>query len=163
VIAEAVREYRRLKERADVAVGRLSDQQFFRALDPESNSVALLLKHVGGNLRSRWTDFLHADGEKADRDRDAEFELGEGDTRLAVLGRWEEGWRALFAALEALRPADLERAVRIRGEQVGAVDALFRNLAHTAQHVGQILLLAKHLVGPGWESLSIPRRTKPAP
>jgi hypothetical protein len=159
MIAEAVREYRKWKEKADRAVSRLSDEQFFRALDPESNSVAVLLKHVGGNLRARWSGFPDSDGE-AGRDRDAEFERAEGDTRLSILAAWEEGWRTLFAKLGSLRPGDLERTVRIRAEQLGAVEALVRNFGHTAQHVGQILFLAKHLVGPGWESLSIPRRKK---
>src|SRR5690606_5792830 len=121
------------------------------------NSVAVLMKHVGGNLRSRWTGFLTTDGEKPDRDRDSEFAIGPDDSRDRILDRWQEGWRCLEDALRSLDPADLERTVHIRGEPHTVPQALHRSLAHTAQHTGQIVLLAKHLCGSAWRTLSIPR------
>ena len=135
----------------------MDDDGFFAVLDPEANSIALLMKHMGGNLRSRFTDFLTTDGEKPDRDRDAEFELGPADSREEILTRWAEGWNTLFAALHALTPADLQRVVKIRGEPHSVLEAISRQLAHQAQHVGQIVLLAKHHAGSRWRTLSIPR------
>ena len=156
-LKDAVRVFRGQKKLADGAAAQVSDEEFFRAIDAESNSVAVIVKHLAGNMRSRWTDFLTADGEKADRDRDSEFVLDAGTTRADVLRWWEEGWRAVFAAVEPLGPEDLLRRVTIRGEPHTVVEAVNRQLAHYAQHVGQIVFLAKHLRSSDWQTLSIAR------
>jgi hypothetical protein len=148
---------RKLKTQADAALAQMPVDDFFRAPDPESNSAALLMKHLSGNMRSRWTRFLETDGEKPDRDRDSEFERESGDTREAALARWEDGWSRLFAALDALGPADLLRTVRIRGEAHSVVQAIDRQMTHYAAHVGQIVYVAKHFAGGRWRSLSIPK------
>ena len=150
--------FRRQKELAERAIAQLDDRDFARTIDPESNSVAILVKHVAGNLRSRWTDFLTTDGEKPDRDRDDEFVLSPADDRASLMRRWEDGWAALFTTLDTLRPEDLTRTVRLRGEELPALSAMNRALAHIAQHAGQIVLLAKHLRADSWQTLSIPRR-----
>jgi hypothetical protein len=152
----AAEEFRDLKKLADRAAAQVSDEEFFRAIDPESNSIAVIMKHVAGNLRSRWTDFLTSDGEKPDRHRDTEF-LTEGEDRAAVLGRWEAGWRTLFDTLESLRDVDPMRAVTIRREPHTVVEAVNRQLAHYGQHTGQIVFLAKHLKSSAWKTLSVPR------
>jgi hypothetical protein len=157
-IQVAVDEYRNWKAQADRALAQTDDRAFFTKLDEESNSIALIMKHVAGNLKSRWTDFLTTDGEKATRDRDSEFEET-GDTRAAIVESWEDGWRRTFAAIEALAPDDLKRTVTIRGKPHTVTQAVARNLAHTASHVGQIILLAKHFAADRWQTLSIPRRT----
>ncbi len=157
LLQAVVEEYRRLKTQADRALAQIDDRAFFAKPDPESNSIAIVMKHVAGNLRSRWTEFLGADGEKPDRNRDGEFE-DEHDTRSAVVESWEDGWRRLFSTLASLGPADLERTVTIRGEAHTVVQAIVRNLSHTAGHVGQVVLLAKHFAGPGWKTLTIPKR-----
>jgi hypothetical protein len=154
---DVIREFRKYKGFADRAVAQVGDQDFFRQLDPESNSIALVMKHVAGNQRSRWTDFLTTDGEKADRNRDSEFEKGASDTRESILARWEAGWKALFDALAALGDDDLQREVTIRGEPHTIVQAVNRQMTHYASHVGQIVFLAKHLAGERWQTLSIPR------
>jgi hypothetical protein len=143
---------------AERAMAQLDDAQLFRTLDDDGNSVAILLKHVGGNLRSRWRDIYETDGEKPDRDRDAEFETSPADDVAAVRRQWDDGWSVLEHTLAGLRPEDLQRTVTIRGETVSVVQALQRSLAHTAQHVGQIVLLARHFAGASWRSLSVPRR-----
>ena len=150
---EAFRNYKKLAERALEQIGT---EEFFQTLDAESNSLAVIVKHVGGNLRSRWTDFLTTDGEKPDRDRDREF-VAEEDTRESLTGLWETGWSALFGTLESLTPADFGRTVQIRGEDFSVVKATSRSLAHTAYHVGQIAFLAKHFRATDWKSLSVPR------
>jgi hypothetical protein len=150
-----LRQYRGLAERA---AAQVDDEAFFTVLDAGSNSIALLMKHVGGNMRSRFTDFLNTDGEKPDRNRDAEFELGPGDTRERVLAIWDDGWRRTMAAIEALTPDDLARTVTVRGEPMTALSAINRQIAHYAYHVGQIVLLAKHFAGADWQTLSIPKR-----
>jgi hypothetical protein len=156
---ETVRfEFERYKSLADRAVAQVSDDDLFVTLDAESNSLALIMKHVAGNLRSRWTDFLTTDGEKPDRDRDSEFETGTLTTRDAVVRHWETGWGALFASLSALKPADIEKTVTIRGEPHTVTQAAARSLAHTAYHVGQIVFLAKHLRSEQWKTLTIPRK-----
>lgn len=157
MLTDIVREYANQRGLAERAVAQLSDEEVFRALDGESNSVAVLMKHVGGNLRSRWTDFLTADGEKADRNRDGEFEAG-GETRDVVMTIWNRGFATLEASLQSLQPADLQKSITIRGESLPVVQALHRNLAHTSQHCGQIILLAKHWRGADWKTLSIPRK-----
>jgi hypothetical protein len=152
-----VAKFREQKKLAERAFAQLDDEQFFRALDPESNSVAVILQHLSGNMLSRWTNFLNSDGEKPDRNRDAEFVVSEGTTRARILERWEQGWRCLFQAVEALQPDDLNRQVYIRWQALSVVEALNRQLAHYAYHTGQIVFLAKHLKTGKWRSLSIPR------
>ena len=152
---------RKLKTQVDKAIAQIDDRQFFAALDPESNSIALLMKHISGNIRSRSTDFLTTDGEKPNRNRDGEFELGGEDTRAAVQARWEESWRLLFETMGSLQPGDLEKTVTIRGEAHTVVQALNRQVSHYSAHVGQIVLLAKHFAGARWQTLSIPRRKAP--
>jgi uncharacterized protein DUF1572 len=115
------------------------------------------MKHVAGNMRSRWTDFLTSDGEKPDRHRDTEFELGEADTREQILSVWEDGWNRALHAVSSLSPADLAKTIRVRGEAHSVIEAINRQMTHYAAHVGQIVLLAKHFAGPRWRSLSIPR------
>lgn len=149
--------FRKYKTMADSVLARVSDEQFFAALDEEANSLAVLVKHMAGNLRSRWTDLLTSDGEKPDRDRDGEFEIRAGDSRDALLAAWEAAWALVFASLEALSPADLERTVRIRGETLSLTQALNCQMTHAAYHVGQMVFLAKHFRSDAWESLSVPR------
>jgi hypothetical protein len=147
----------KLKTQADSAIAQIDRKDLFAVLDPESNSIAVIMKHLAGNMRSRWTDFLTTDGEKPDRDRDREFETGEQDSPERVLELWEEGWRRLFHAISALTPDDLTKTIRIRGEGHSVVEAISRQTTHYAAHVGQIVLLAKHYAGTNWRSLSIPR------
>jgi hypothetical protein len=139
------------------AMEQLRDQDFFATLDPESNSIAILVKHLAGNMRSRFTDFLTTDGEKPDRFRDQEFECNAATTRAEVMQWWEDGWGRVFAALEALKPEDVTRTVTIRGEPHTVLQAINRQIAHYAQHTGQIVFLAKHLRSSQWKTLSIPR------
>jgi hypothetical protein len=160
-IEEATREFRRLKSAADRALAQIRPQDLFRSLGPDENSIAIILKHLAGNMRSRWTDFLTTDGEKPDRNRDAEFEREEADSREDLLARWERGWEILFAALAPLTPADMDRTVTIRGEPHTVLQAVNRALCHCAGHVGQIVLLAKHFAGTGWQTLTMPKQ-KPA-
>lgn len=156
-LKETVDQIRQLKSLADKAVAQVRDEDLAVTLDPESNSLAHLLQHMGGNLRSRWTDFLTADGEKPDRDRDREFETPEGITRAALLERWEEGWSAFLSSVESLTEEDLTRTVHIRAEPHTVVKAIHRALTHAAYHVGQIVFLAKHLAGDRWRTLSVPK------
>jgi hypothetical protein len=153
-IRHMMRNYRSMGEKA---MAQLDAGQVFVTLDPESNSVALIVKHLAGNMRSRFTDFLTTDGEKPDRDRDAEFELGTGTTRAEVEEWWRRGWEVVFGALDALRPEHVLATVTIRGESLTVMQALNRQATHYAYHVGQIVFLAKHLRGQAWTSLSIPR------
>ena len=156
-LQDAVLQLRKLKAQADKAVAQTSDDSFFATLDPEANSIALIMKHMAGNMRSRWTDFLTTDGEKPDRDRDREFETASTDTRAAVTAQWEDGWDRLLAAITPLSPADLPKTVRVRGEAHSVLEAINRQMTHYAAHVGQIVLLAKHYAGSNWQTLSIPR------
>ncbi|HXE79562.1 MAG TPA: DUF1572 family protein [Vicinamibacterales bacterium] len=151
-------EFAALKDLAERAVAQLDDEAFFATLDADANSVAILMKHIGGNLRSRWTDPFTTDGEKPDRNRDAEFEQGPEESREAIERRWREGWSVLFDTLEHASAADLTRPVRIRGQELSFARALTRSLAHTAGHVHQIVMLAKHWRGSAWQTLSLPRR-----
>ena len=155
-IGNALEEFRGMKALADKAVAQVSDEEFFRIIDLESNSIAVIMKHMAGNMRSRWTDFLNSDGEKPDRHRDTEFELDKEDRR-AIEERWEEGWRLVFGAIEPLAGEDLMRTVTIRGEPHSIVEAVNRQLSHYGEHVGQIIFLAKHLKSSAWKTLSIPR------
>jgi len=147
------RYYRKL---AEGAMQQASDEQLFVVLDPEMNSIALIVKHIVGNMRSRWTDFLASDGEKPDRHRDREF-VEPPPTRDRLMKEWESAWACLFSALEPLTDADLGRTVTIRGEAHSVTQAINRQLAHYAYHIGQIVFLAKHLRSAKWESLSVPR------
>jgi Protein of unknown function (DUF1572) len=156
-LEEAFRAFRGYKRMAEGALEQLSDQEFFHLPDTESNSAALVVKHVAGNLRSRWTDFLASDGEKPDRNRDQEFIVAEADSRPELMRRWEQSFSTVFTCIESLRPEDLERTVTIRQEPHTVLQALNRSLLHTAYHVGQILYVGKHLRGTEWKTLSIPR------
>jgi uncharacterized protein DUF1572 len=149
--------FRYYKKLAERAIEQVSDEQLFATLDGELNSIAIVVKHMAGNLRSRWTDFLTTDGEKADRDRDSEFEDAPAG-REALLRVWEDGWSRLFGTLEPLGDEDLGRTVTIRGEAHSVMQAVNRQVAHYPYHVGQIVLLAKHFAGGEWKSLSVPRR-----
>jgi len=156
-IDDSLLQLRKLKTKADRSVAQVGDEHFFTTLDPESNSIALIIKHLSGNMRSRWTDFLITDGEKPDRNRDNEFERSGKDTRDSILTSWEEGWSRAISAISALKPEDLDRTIEIRGEPHTVLQAINRQLAHYAAHVGQIIFLAKHYAGGNWQSLSIPR------
>ncbi len=156
-LEDAALQFRKLKKLADGALAQVADADLFRAIDSESNSIAVVVKHLAGNLRSRWTAFLTTDGEKPDRDRDSEFELAAADTREALLARWEEGWARLFAALAPLSEQDALAEVRIRGEAHTVMQAVHRQLTHYAYHVGQVVFLARHFAGARWTSLSIPK------
>jgi hypothetical protein len=156
-IDEARRQFRGNKRLAEAAIAQLKDEDLFVTLDPESNSVAILVKHLAGNMRSRFTDFLTTDGEKPNRFRDQEFELNAATTRADVLRWWEEGWAQVFATLDALKPEDVMRTVTIRGEPHTALQAINRQIAHYASHTGQIIFLSKHLRSNEWKTLSIPR------
>lgn len=151
-----VREFTRLKSLADGAMAQMADDQFFALPAPGDNSIAVIVKHIGGNLLSRWTDFLTSDGEKPGRARDTEFSILASDTRENLIRQWEQGWNTLFASLGQLSEADVERTVTIRGEPLSALQAVNRQLTHYAYHVGQIVYVAKHYAGPAWKSLSIP-------
>jgi Protein of unknown function (DUF1572) len=145
--------YKRL---AEGAMKQVTDEQLLVFLDPEMNSIALIVKHMVGNMRSRWTDFLHSDGEKPDRNRDSEFE-NPYSSRTDMLAAWEEGWNFVFGALETLSDADLARTVTIRGEAHSVMQAISRQLTHYAYHCGQIVMLAKHLGSSRWQALTMPR------
>ncbi len=146
--------YKKLAERA---MEQVTEEQLFAVLDEEANSIGVIVKHMAGNMRSRWTDFLTTDGEKPDRHRDSEF-MDPPPTREALLAVWEDGWKHVFRALEPLTDADLSRTVTIRGEPHSVLQAVNRQLAHYACHAGQIVFLAKHFAGGRWQSLTIPRK-----
>lgn len=150
---DLLRYYKRLGEQA---MQQIPDEALNIAIDPESNSIAIIVKHLTGNMRSRWTDFLTSDGEKSGRDRDSEFEAG-SMSRAEILGAWDDGWRMTFAALAELTDADLGRTIRIRNEAHSVMQAIHRQVAHYAYHIGQIVFIAKHFSGERWKSLTIPR------
>jgi uncharacterized damage-inducible protein DinB len=156
-VDEAFRSLRGHKRLADDAMAQLSDEQFFAEPSPESNSVAIIVKHLAGNMRSRFTDFLTSDGEKPDRNRDREFVMHADAKREEVLASWEQNWELVFQTLNSLHPEDLERTVTIRGEPHSVLQAINRQVAHYAYHVGQIVFLAKHWKGAEWKTLSVPR------
>jgi hypothetical protein len=156
-INDCVLQLRKLKKQAERAIGQIKDEDLFRSVDSESNSIAVIMKHLGGNMKSRWTDFLISDGEKPHRNRDSEFEVSASDTRDFILSTWEEGWAVTLSTISTLQPIDLDRIITIRGESHSVVEAINRQLTHYAGHVGQIVLLAKHFAGSNWKSLSIPR------
>src|SRR6202035_1963955 len=155
-LEDALELFRQSKKLAERAMEQVTDEQLFASLDPEANSIAIIVKHLSGNMRSRWTDFLTTDGEKPDRDRDSEF-VEPPATRQGVLDAWEDGWERLFQALAPLSDADLARTVTIRGEAHSVMQAINRQVAHYAYHCGQIVLLAKHFQYAHWKSLSVPR------
>ena len=154
---EIKRQMRGHKRMAENAMAQLDDTDLFTVIDSESNSVAILVKHIAGNARSRFTNFLTSDGEKPDRFRDTEFEISATTTREEVMRWWDEGWSSVFSALDSLKPEDVTHTVTIRQEPHTVLQALNRALAHYAQHVGQIVFLAKHLRSEEWKTLSIPR------
>jgi hypothetical protein len=156
-VEESLARFREYKKLGEGAMAQVTDDQLFATLDPEANSIAIVVKHMTGNMRSRWTDFLTTDGEKPDRHRDTEFE-NPPETREALMASWQAGWDCVFHALEPLSDADLSRRVTIRGEAHSVMQAITRQIAHYACHVGQIILLAKHYQHAHWHSLSIPRR-----
>src|SRR3954452_6630966 len=156
-LASIVGMFRNYKALVEKAIAQTPDEALFTELDANSNSIAVVMKHVGGNLRSRFRDFLTSDGEKPDRHRDSEFDLSGPASRAQVMQWWDDGWTVLLRTLEALTPADLTRTVTIRGEAFHVAEALNRSVTHTAYHVGQIVYLARHFSGPAWRSLSIPK------
>ena len=156
-LADVLAVLRQYKTMAERAMAQATDEQLTQTLDPESNSIAIIVKHITGNMRSRWRDFLTTDGEKPDRDRDSEFERPPA-TRAELLKIWDTGWQYVFAALEPLTEADLARTVTIRGEPHSVMQAINRAVAHYAAHIGQIVFLAKHYQSSSWQTLTMPRR-----
>ena len=155
-IEDSLSLFRYYKKLGEGAIEQVSDEQLFAALDPEMNSIAIIVKHMAGNMRSRWTDFLTSDGEKPDRNRDTEFEQPPS-TRAELLKLWNDGWDRAFSTLEPLSDSDCERTVTIRSEAHSVMQAINRQVAHYSYHVGQIVFLAKHWNASGWRSLSVPR------
>lgn len=154
---DAVTTFRAYKKLAEKALDQLQEEEYFITLDEESNSVAVIMKHMAGNMLSRWTEFLTTDGEKPERNRDMEFVIEPATSKSEVMNYWEKGWQRTFETLEALQPEDLLRTVMIRGETHTVVQAINRQLAHYPYHIGQIVLLAKHFRSANWKSLSIPK------
>jgi Protein of unknown function (DUF1572) len=157
LVATSIAELRKVKELAEQALDQLDDAQLWTRLDPESNSIAVLMRHMAGNMRSRWTDFRTTDGEKPDRNRDQEFE-DQSLTRADLFAEWEDGWQRVFAALTTLTDADLQETVFIRNEPHTIYKAIVRQIVHYAGHTYQMLFIAKHLKGEAWTTLSVPRR-----
>ena len=156
-LADSLDSFKAYKKLAEKALAQLKDEEFFATVDEESNSVAVIMKHIAGNMLSRWTDFLTTDGEKPNRNRDMEFVI-EPDTRKnEMLDYWEKGWRCVFTALEPLQPEDMQKTVLIRGQEHTVVQAINRQMTHYAYHIGQIVFLAKHFRSAEWTSLSIPK------
>lgn len=156
-LEDALELFRYYKTLAERAMAQVADEHLFTAIDQENNSIAIIAKHMAGNMRSRWTDFLTTDGEKADRNRDGEFEAPPA-TRADLMAMWERGWALVFGAVEPLTEADLGRTVTIRAEAHSVMQAINRQVAHYANHVGQIVLLSKHFAGARWTSLTIPKK-----
>lgn len=155
-LADSIQSFRNYKKLADRAIEQVGDEDFFAVIDRESNSIAVIIKHIAGNLHSRWRDFLTTDGEKPERDRDSEFELV-NDNRESLMAFWETGWKILFNALEPLSEDDFSKTITIRGEPHSVSEAINRQLTHYSYHVGQIVFLAKHLRSTNWKTLSVPR------
>ncbi len=155
-LEDSIALFRFYQKMGEGAMEQVTDEQLFATLDEEMNSIAIIVKHMAGNMRSRWTDFLTSDGEKPDRNRDTEF-MEPPATREELLKRWNEGWDRLFRALTPLSESDLERSVTIRGEPHSVMQAINRQIAHYAYHCGQIVFLAKHFKASDWKSLSVPR------
>jgi hypothetical protein len=155
-LADSLALFSYYKKLAEGAMEQVTDEQLTTTLDPEMNSIAQIVKHMSGNMRSRWRDFLNTDGEKPERNRDSEF-VDAPATRASLLAMWEDGWQHVFSALEPLSDGDLGRTVFIRGEAHSVMQAVNRQVAHYAMHCGQIVLLAKHFAGDRWKSLSVPK------
>jgi hypothetical protein len=155
-LADSLSIFRQYKKMTERALAQVSDEQLTATLDPEMNCIAQIVKHMAGNMRSRWTDFLTTDGEKPNRNRDSEF-VDAPATREELLTLWEDGWRHVFQALEPLSDEDLGRTVQIRSEPHSVMQAINRQIAHYAIHCGQIVLLAKHFTSDHWQSLTVPR------
>lgn len=156
-LTDALRTFRDQKKLAERACAQVRDKDFFATIDSESNSIAVNMKHMAGNMLSRWTDFLTTDGEKPNRERDMEFVILPETERADLLAFWEKGWQCVFAAIEPLVPADLLRTVLIRGQEHTVMQAINRQIAHYSYHVGQIVYLAKHFKSSEWQTLSVPR------
>ena len=156
-LADALNTFRDYKKLGERAFAQLDDEDLFRTIDPESNSIAVIMKHLAGNMISRWTDFLTTDGEKPERNRDMEFVMLPETTKEEMVAYWEKGWKCTFDAIEALTPDDLLRTVTIRGQDHTAMQAITRQIAHYANHIGQIVYVAKHLKAGGWQTLSVPK------
>lgn len=156
-LEDSLENFRGYRKMAEKAFAQISDEEFFVTLDEEANSIAVIIKHISGNMLSRWTDFLTTDGEKPTRQRDLEFVITPETTKDELMQQWERGWQCLFDAIEPLQPEDLSRKVFIRGEEHTVVKAINRQLTHYACHIGQIVFLAKHFRSTEWKSLSIPR------
>jgi hypothetical protein len=156
-LADALQTFRDYRTLAERALAQTSDEDFFKTIDAESNSIAINVKHMAGNMLSRWTDFLTTDGEKPERNRDIEFVILPGTTKDEMLAYWERGWKCVFDAVEPLQPDDLMRTVTIRGQDHTVMQAINRQLTHYAYHVGQIVFLAKHFKSSEWQTLSVPR------
>jgi hypothetical protein len=154
---DALRTFRDYKKLAEGALAQISDEDYFKTIDEKTNSIAVNMKHMAGNMISRWTDFLTTDGEKPERDRDIEFVMLPGTTKDQMLAYWEKGWKCVFDAIEPLRPEDLMRTFMIRGQEHTVVEGINRQLTHYAYHTGQIVFLAKHFRSAEWQSLSVPR------
>jgi hypothetical protein len=156
-LADMRTQFAKLRSTAERAMVQVGDHDFAAMLDADANSIAITVKHISGNLRSRCTGFLTSDGEKPGRDRDGEFVVHAQDSRAHLLNEWTAAWDLLAATVDGLTPDDLQRTIYIRAEPHTVMQALNRQLAHLSYHVGQIVLLAKHWVGPGWQTLTIPR------
>ncbi len=154
--SDALESFRSYKKLAERAIAQVSDDEFFRSIDAEANSIAVVVKHIAGNLHSRWSDFLTTDGEKPTRNRDMEFEMA-GDTRESLMQFWDSGWATLFGAIEPLTVEDFSKTITIRGEPHSIIEAINRQLTHYAYHIGQIVLLAKHFRSADWKTLSVPK------
>lgn len=155
-LADVIATFRNYKQMAEKSINQVADEEFFRALNEEDNSIAIIVKHIAGNMRSRWTDFLTTDGEKDFRHRDTEFELID-DTRGSLMEYWENSWNTLFGAIEPLTVEDFQKKVTIRGEEHTIVEAMNRQVTHYAYHIGQITFLAKHFKSKDWKTLSVPK------
>jgi|SRR5678815_4469503 len=160
-ISDSITSFRAYKKMADKAIAQVNDDELFVTIDDESNSIAIVMKHMAGNMLSRWTDFLTTDGEKPTRNRDMEFVIESRD-KDELIDYWERGWNALFTAVEPLQLDDFEKTVSIRGEEHTIVKAINRQLTHYAYHIGQIVFLAKHFRSSEWRSLSIPKNKSAA-
>ncbi len=156
-LEDAMLEFRKSKRLSDGALAQTSDENIFKAIGAETNPIAVVMKHMSGNMRSRWTNFLTTDGEKPDRNRDDEFVINTWDTRVSLAAAWENGWRSVLESVGSLTPDDLSRTITIRGEPHTVVQAINRQMTHYAYHTGQIVFLARHFAGPQWKSLSIAR------
>jgi Protein of unknown function (DUF1572) len=161
-LEDSIASFRQYKKLAEKALDQVDDDELFSTLDEDGNSLAVLMKHIAGNMLSRWTDFLTSDGEKPNRNRDMEFVIEPNTSRSDMVAYWEKGWQCLFAALKPLRPEDFDRTVAIRGQEHTIVQAINRQLTHYAYHIGQIVFMAKHFRSTEWKSLSIPKNKSAA-